>query len=824
MKARKHRRPQKGELRPPGLRETKLDGQSKTAERLPASAGWRRAEAVTLLLFALIFGGFSIASFQQKSPTVDEPVHLLSGYAALKWGDFRVNPEHPPLAKMLAAIPLLFLDIKDPRRSAPEWDLIPERGPTELRTVSVAARMLFVDNDAEALFFYAKLMMIGMAALLGLFVYKWSKDLFGLGAAMASLFIYAFDPNVLAHSRLIHTDLPFTAVFFIGTYYFWRAITCLRLADLLLSWFFFGLAAITKFAYPAMFLVWGALGLARICSIAPLEVRMGTPKRIDGRWPKTRYILLVFAGALAAAYVFIWAAYEFRFDAIPGGNMRLAIEQELSQLSYGDAVFSYLLQHRLFPEAWLYGQIYVLNRLSRTSYLLGQISTGGSWLYFPIAFAVKTPVPTLLLILGAAALCCYNHRRRANSSFFLIAPAVYFLLAMASGINIGLRHILPVYPFLFVVCGKGAQALWRSERFAPRAALFALLSWLCLSSVTTFPHYLAFFNELAGGPKNGHKILLESNLDWGQDLKGLKRWMDGRGVKQIQFLYFGIHDARAPKYYGIEAVYLPGSWVADADISTQPESPRPALLAISANHLSQYLLPRGERTVVQSLQRVEPIASIGYSIVVYDVNAAMEQFRGLIRARPDAAENYYFLANLLWHQGMASEAVENYRDALRLNPRYAEAHHKLGLVLATAGEPGEAMTHFQRALEGDGPAELRSESRYYLATILAKLGRFAEAAEHLQEVVKAEPNFPRAYHRLGVVFLAEGNVEGAIAYFKRALALDSQYADAHLDLGRALALQGKTDEAREHLEEALRILKTASATNVGSKTDEPLSR
>ncbi|HWP24324.1 MAG TPA: hypothetical protein VNM15_09140, partial [Candidatus Binatia bacterium] len=174
---------------------------------------------MALLLFALIFGGFSIASFQQKSPTVDEPVHLLSGYAALQWGDFRANPEHPPLAKMLAAVPLLFLDIKDPRRSAPEWDLIPERGPTELRTVSVAAQMLFVDNDADALFFYPKLVMIGLASLLGLFIYKWSKELFGLGAAMASLSIYAFDPNVLAHSRLVHTDLPFTAVFFIGAYY-----------------------------------------------------------------------------------------------------------------------------------------------------------------------------------------------------------------------------------------------------------------------------------------------------------------------------------------------------------------------------------------------------------------------------------------------------------------------------------------------------------------------------------------------------------------------------------------------------------------------------
>jgi hypothetical protein len=125
-------------------------------------------------IFVLVFSLISITTSLQKSPTVDEPLHLFSGYSHLKWGDFRANPEHPPLGKVLATFPLLFLEIKDPRPLAPEWDLIPTKGPVELRTVIVAAQMIFGDNEAKTLFFYGKLMMIALAIVLGLFAYKWS--------------------------------------------------------------------------------------------------------------------------------------------------------------------------------------------------------------------------------------------------------------------------------------------------------------------------------------------------------------------------------------------------------------------------------------------------------------------------------------------------------------------------------------------------------------------------------------------------------------------------------------------------------------------------
>jgi tetratricopeptide (TPR) repeat protein len=808
MKAKKPRKPRNDKFRRGVITGSEIEDDVKPIDAGFPRSGSKLLSTGVLVIFVVSFGLLTITSFQQKSPTVDEPVHLLSGYASLKWGDFRANPEHPPLAKALAAIPLLFFDIKDPRPSVPEWDLIPAKGPTELRTVSAAAQMLFVDNDAEKLFFYAKLMMIALAILLGLFVYKWSKEVFGLGGAVVALFIYALDPNILAHAQLVHSDLPFTAFFFIGSYYFCRILSCLNIPNLIFAAVFFGLAAITKFAYAAMFLVWAILGLVKVCSAQPLVVNFGKVNPIYSKSGKTKLLAFVFASVLITAYVFIWAGYGFGFHAIPGGKIRLPIEQETSQLAHLQTLASFITQYRLFPEAWLYGQLYVFNRLSRTAYLFGHIS-GGSWLYFPVAFAVKTPVTTVILVFAVPALLVFSRRWR-EASLLLLPAAAYFSLAVCSGINIGLRHILPVYPFLFVLCGGVAVWLWETRRLTLRGGLVILAAWHFLSAVRIFPDYLAFFNELAGGARNGHKILLDSNLDWGQDLKGLKRWMDSKGVRKIQFLYFGFHDARAPRYYGIDAIYLPGSWVVDADIADEG-LPLPSFIAISANHLYEYILPRGEKALAKSLRRTEPVASIGYSIFVYDMNAAIEQFRSRIQTDPSSSENHYHLANFLKHQGMVNEASENYRQAIRLNPAYGEAHQSLGLILARTGVLADAVEHFQKAIE-TGPLEIRSESQYYLGTILARQGRFAEAASYLQQVVKAEPNFPRAHYRLGVIFFAQRDIERAIAYFRNALVIDSQYADAHQGLGRALAIQGKAEEARMHFEEALRILKTNRRT------------
>jgi len=154
-------------------------------------------------IFVVLFTFMTVSSFVRKSPTADEPVHLFAGYSYLKWKDFRANPEHPPLVKILAALPLLALDIKEPQLSGTDWDRIPQYGPGGIYTANMAAQMIFLDNDADTLFFYARLPMIAIGIVLGMFVYLWTRELFGAAAAIVSLLIYSFDPNILAHSQLV---------------------------------------------------------------------------------------------------------------------------------------------------------------------------------------------------------------------------------------------------------------------------------------------------------------------------------------------------------------------------------------------------------------------------------------------------------------------------------------------------------------------------------------------------------------------------------------------------------------------------------------------
>jgi 4-amino-4-deoxy-L-arabinose transferase-like glycosyltransferase len=573
---------------------------------------WSRIAPIYLLL---IFALLEVATVVQKSPTVDEPIHLFAGYSYLKWSDFRANPEHPPLAKVWAALPLLAFDLKDPRPSRPHWNWIPEDLHSR-PTVHVARDFLFVDNDGERLFFFAKLQMIIIGICLGLAVFLLSKNLFGLKAAVAALFIYVLDPNMLAHSQIIHTDLPFAAVFFVSSYFFWRFLEHVSWRNLVVSCLGFGVAAITKYSYIVILPFWAVLGLVHLAvSGRPISVTQRV-RAFAGRWRRVMLLALILASASATAYLLVWAAYGFHYDAIPGESPHFhtawvlpdegSLARPIAELAAG--------QH-LFPEAWLYGQLYVHKYKGRMAYLFGEVSKTGLWIYFPVAFAVKTPLPTqLLLAIGLWMLV--SGRLDRKSGLFLLTPAIlYFLAAIYSNMNIGLRHVLPVYPFLFVLSGAAAAQLWQGGSCFKRGALVLLSLWYIVSCFWTYPHYLAYFNELVGGPRNGHKVLLDSNLDWGQDLKALKRWMDQNGVKNIQFIYFGNVD---PEHYGIDAVYLPGSWIRFDPPATRA-SETPKYVAVSA-HLLFYELR--DKEPVKSFLSKTPVAIIGHSIYVFEATEA----------------------------------------------------------------------------------------------------------------------------------------------------------------------------------------------------------
>lgn len=574
---------------------------------------WRAPTAV-LTCFIVLFGAVAFTSSSYNSPTYDESVHLFAGYSYLRWSDFRANTEHPPLAKVLAALPLLALDIKEPSRSNPYWELIPKQRDYSWM---MAHQMLFLDNDAETLFSYAKLPMIALGIALGVFVYLWASELSGLPAAVAALFLYGLDPNILAHSPIVHTDIPFTTFSFISTYFFCRGLGRWTWPNFFLTAVFFGLATITKQAFLTIFPVWSILALVKIFLSGPQECYFGKPRTVSNRWGKTAIFLAVLGGCLIAAYLFIWAAYGFRFNALsPEQSHSISLAEVIPGNPFLRALASSVYKYHLFPEAWTQGFIYHVESLKRPAYLLGQISQDGFWLYFPVAFAVKTPLPALLLLLGAVGRWMFKRRIRMAEICLLVPFIVYFLVAVYSRINIGLRHLLPIYPFLFVLLGVTAAELWREGQWYKRSGLALLGLWCLWSSVQVYPHYLAFFNELAGGAKNGYRVLTDSSLDWGQDLKGLKRWMDENDVKKIQLAYFGTAD---PNYYGIDAVYLPGSVMASPrPQGRDPEVPRYLAVSVTYVYGVHSGAPLGGAYV--ALRSKQPVATIGHTIFVYGLD------------------------------------------------------------------------------------------------------------------------------------------------------------------------------------------------------------
>ena len=275
--------------------------------------------------------------------------------------------------------------------------------------------------------------------------------------------------------------------------------------------------------------------------------------------------------------------FTLRFLQLPGVNV-------IKEIAGNVPIPAYSFWKGIYR---LYNHLYV----GHDAYLLGRNSSKGWWYYFPVAFAVKTPSAELALIVAAAALAFRVRGQLALPWYALcLPPAVYFAVSMMSSIDIGLRHILPVYPFLFIT----AAAILSRSRFG-RAAALALACLLVIESLSAYPNYLPFFNFLAGGSKQGPRYLTDSNLDWGQDLKKLKTYLDRNSISAVCLDYFG--SGEAVMYYRIGARQL-STW-------PPPQSCRVAAASVTALHFKDSKL--------KPLLACEPRARIGYSIYVYDL-------------------------------------------------------------------------------------------------------------------------------------------------------------------------------------------------------------
>jgi hypothetical protein len=480
--------------------------------------------------------------------------------------------------------------------------------------------MLYVANDADRLLYAARFMIVLLGVLLGVLLFCWARDLFGFWPAAVVLGFYTIEPNILAHCRLVTTDFGVTCLSFGVAYFLWRTARRLSVGNLFGLVALFTLAQMSKFSAVLLGPVVLVLLVMRAWHKSPWPVDMGKLTELSIRWKKFVAAVAVFAMLVFAAWLGIWAAYDFRYLPSNAPGWRLELHKDPRVLQCMPALtraVTWIDEHRLLPNAYsegfLVGQIKAQNR---SGFLAGSYRIDGWWWFFPFAFLIKTPISVIVLFAAGAVLAVNRWERMINDAAYALLPPVTFLAAgMLAKLNIGLRHILPVYPFVLLLAGYAITALCAKRPWPRRPTLAALGLLAIVELALVCPHYLAFFNQSIGGPREGHEYLLDSNIDWGQDLKGLKQWMDQHDVHHINLSYFGTAD---PAYYKIDCTYLYGGPFYDDNLVANPSLP--GFVAISVNNLRGLYFPDASRRVYRPLLEMEPAAVIGYSIYVYWVD------------------------------------------------------------------------------------------------------------------------------------------------------------------------------------------------------------
>jgi hypothetical protein len=591
-----------------------------------------RKPIIVFSIFAALFFILASYSARQKCATSDEPTHISAGYVSLSTGDFRLNPEHPPLVKMLSAVPLLFLRPKADYSDASSKEVGDgNMGWRSFAQGDFASKFLYQWNDAERVTFWARIPIILLSIILGCFVGWWAWTMYGWKSGCLALLLYLTTPDLLAHSQLVTTDLGVACFLFIAVFGFHRSLRSLTLGNLLLTCVGTGCVLATKFSGPLIFPIFGLIALVFAYSGETSEVplmRVNSPLR----HANTFTAKLVLAGALITlsaliGLVVIWACYGFRYRISPDANVSTGIDwiRYWAKEGLANDFMQAIQSWRLVPEGYALGFFDASESIERRlAFLLGAHSETGWWYYFIVSFLVKTPLPLIGLIIAG---CVFIKRFGASlvDELMLLTPVVvYMLVAVSSNINIGNRHILPIYPFLIVLASKMARVF---DSFQPRLLAVVcglLIVWNVIELGRIYPYDLAYFNQIAGGPAGGYKWLVDSNLDWGQDLKGLAKYRREHPEEPFYLAYFG---SASPEYYGIKAKYLPslnveafrnpGSFARFSDVKSG------SVVAVSATSLQCAVLDdrmaKGVEQFMQRLKNLTPVATIGYSIFIYRI-------------------------------------------------------------------------------------------------------------------------------------------------------------------------------------------------------------
>ncbi len=631
--------------------------------------------AVVLLLAVLSVE--LIVPARRQSPVFDEGCHILAGYSYWTRADYGINPEHPPLVKMLAALPLLPLQLS-----------YPSPADTFFKFAEFAGgRQFLFSNNADQIVLPARMAVASLTILAALAIFAAACEMFGRSVGMISLLLFVFEPNIIANGALVTTDMGM-ALFLLATVFaFYRYVKNPTLTRLVLVGVVGGFCLAAKHSG----ILWGPILLLLVAAdvtLSPKDSRLAQAGR--GRYLLRLLLSLVVAGFISVAI--LWAFYGFRFQARPNGlTMIPDFANYLPQMqSPGvERLLLWTARHRLLPEAYLYGlsDIRIAPRYV-TPYLFGKVYPHGLW-YYPLAtFVIKSTLGFLLLLCICVAALLMRGVGRLREFLFLVIPsAVYLAAALASGFNHGNRYLLPLYPFLILLCACASHRLATSRR-EWLYVVVALLALHVISSMRAFPDYLPYANEAWGGPSNTYKFLSDSNVDWGQQLKLAKKYLDRHGVKDCWFDYYASAVA-VPSYYGISCQPLPDKIAIAFGLPTPmiPAHVEGTVLISDAELLS--LWGPAELNPYAQFQKMKPDDLIAGGLFV---------FHGQFDLPLAAANSHAYAASQFLEQGEAAEALSEAQTAVSLAPDDAASQIALGDAFAHLNRKEEARVAYERAL------------------------------------------------------------------------------------------------------------------------------
>ncbi len=557
----------------------------------------KTSQKVVFVLFISLFLVLCIASMRNNSYTDSEPIYIFQGYSYLAKGE-TFQSGHPIMTGLISALPLMFTKI----------DFPPFEDVYHAQRYARNEFLYYGSNDPDRIVFLSRLPFVILSIIFAIYVFKWASDLYGINAGLFALLIYVLSPDILANSTLVMTDLPVAGFMFICLYYYWKVNSRDEglFRNTIFSGIFFGFAITTK--STAIFLL-------------PLLIILPFFFKKDFRFILRRFLLILLIGISVFALINIRdiapiynnnnkfyqsGSQEFRSDerldslltmVTKNENLQDIIKYTLTKIPFpgSNSIQSYLVQV-------LHSQI------GHPQYFLGEYNYHGVWYYYLIVYLIKTPIALILFFI--ASLIFFNKIRNRNLSNELyvlsIIASILFIVSFIMKLNLGLRHTLIVHLAGFVFLSKIIKLVKLNILY--KVFIVLMGAWYVVASLMIFPYYISYFNEFVGGPNNGHKYLVDTSLDLGQDLKRLGIYLEENPIANIKLKYAGFEK---PSYRGITY----------ENLTCEPTSGN---LIISASALEGVLYHEGKNVpdleCYKWLRGFEPVHKIGYSIFIYNLS------------------------------------------------------------------------------------------------------------------------------------------------------------------------------------------------------------